>query len=230
MYFASGAIDYKKQLRMIYQVTRVSSGNTEFTMKLHKEITPPLSLEVIRENVKKAILGDVFLNCGRQGFNIQQIVYSDYEQVLNLSAKLPPVSTVVGAEDLLEDFIVNNWNPVDFFGKDYAGLQILKDSKGNVIGQQYDTKVVGIIDLLCKDKSGNYTVIELKKDTETSDEVAGQLARYMGWVKASLAKNKEVVGIIITGGYDEKLRYATSVIPNSHIAVFELNFQIKLMS
>lgn len=230
IYFASGAIDYKKQLRMIYKVTRVSSGNSEFTMKLNKEINPPLSLGVIRENVKKGILGDVFLNCGRQGFNIHRIDYSDYEQILNLSGKLPPVSTVVVPEDLLEDFIVNNWNPADFFGKDYAGLQILKDSKGNVIGQQYDTKIVGIIDLLCRDKSGNYTVIELKKDTETSDEAAGQLARYMGWVKINLAKNKEVVGIIVAGGYDEKLRYATSVIPNTHIAVFEMNFRIKLMN
>lgn len=230
IYFASAAIDHKKQLGMNYQVTKVSKGNAEFSMKLHKEITPPLSLEAIRENVRKGILDDVFLNCGRQGFNIKKIDYSNYEQIFSLSGNLTPVSTAFGAEGILEDFIVHNWNPVDFFGKNYAGLQILEDKEGNVIGQQYDTKVVGIIDLLCRDKMGNYVVIELKKDRETSDKAAGQLARYMEWVKANLAKNKDVVGIIVTGGYDEKLRYATSVISNSHIAVFEMDFRIKLVN
>jgi hypothetical protein len=229
IYFANAAIDHKKQLGMIYQVTKVSEGNGEFSMKPHKEITP-LSLETIRENVSNGILDDVFLNCGRQGFNIKKIDYSNYEQIFSLSGTLPPAPTVVAAEGILEDFIVNNWNPVDFFGKNYAGLQILEDKEGNVIGQQYDTKVVGIIDLLCRDKMGNYVVIELKKDRETSDKAAGQLARYMGWAKANLAKNKDVVGIIVTGGCDEKLRYATSVISNSYIAVFEIDFRIKLMN
>ena len=44
IYFTSAAIDHKKQLGMIYQVTKVSKGNDEFSMKPNKEITPPLNL------------------------------------------------------------------------------------------------------------------------------------------------------------------------------------------
>jgi len=229
VYFAGAAIDYRKQLRMVYQVTKVSKGNIEFEFKQYQELSPPLTLDQIRENVKKGNLGAVFLNCGRQGFNIRKIEYSEYERVLHLSRTLPPVSAIVGAEDLLEDFIVNNWKPEAFFGKEYSSLKILKDKSGNLTGQQFDTKVVGIIDILCKDKSNNYVVIEIKKGSETSDEVVGQLARYMGWVKQNLAKSKNVIGIIIAGGYNEKLRYAIKAIPNSSLATYEMDFQIKLL-
>ena len=228
VYFAGAAIDYQKQLRMVYRVNKVSKGNVEFGLDQYQEISPPLTLDQIRENVKKGNLNDDFLNCGRQGFNIRKINYGDFEKVLRLSRTLPPVSAIVGAEDLLEDFIVNNWNPEAFFGKEYSGFRILKDKNGNLIGQQYDTKVVGIIDVLNEDKSKNYLVIEIKRGSESSDEVIGQLARYMSWVKQNLAKSKNVFGIIIAGGYDEKLRYAIKTIPNSYLATYEMHFRIKL--
>lgn len=228
VYFSGAAIDYRKQLRMIYQVAKVSKGNIELELKQNQEISPPLTLDQIRENVKKGILSDVFLNCGRQGFNIRKVEYDDYERVLRLSKTLPQVAAIVGAEDLLEDFIVNNWNPEVFFGKKHSGLKILKDKNGNLIGQQYDTKVVGIIDILCKDRSNNYVVIEIKKGSDTSDKVVGQLARYMGWIKQNLAKKNNVVGIIIAGGYDEKLRYVIKAIPNSYLATYQMNFDIRL--
>lgn len=231
IYFAGGAIEYQKQLKLVCKVIDVSEGNIEFKLEHFQEINPPLALDQIREKVNEGVLHDVFLNCGRQGFNICKIDYSDYEKILRISQMLPPASVVVGAESLLEDFIVNNWRPSEFFGKKYVNLELLKDDKGNLIGQQYDTKVVGIIDLLCVDKeSGDYVVIEIKKGTETSDQVTGQLARYMGWVKKNLAKNKQVTGIIITSGYDEKLQYAISVIPHSHLAVYEMDFKIKLVN
>lgn len=229
IYFAGRAIEYQKQLQLVCKVIDVSKGNVEFKLENLMKINP-LTLDQIREKVNEGTLRDVFLNCGRQGFNICEIDYSDYEKILRISQMLPPVSVAVGAESLLEDFIVNNWKPSQFFGEKYANLELLEDDDGNLIGQQYDTKVVGIIDLLCVDKkSGDYVVIEIKKGTQTSDQVAGQLARYMGWIKKNLAKNKQVTGIIITGGYDEKLQYAINIIPNSHIAVYEIDFSVKLV-
>jgi hypothetical protein len=228
VYFAGAAINYQKQLRMVYRVNKVSKGNVEFVFEQYQEVSPPLTLDQIRESVKKGNLNDVFLNCGRQGFNIRKIDYADYEKVLNLSKTLPSVSPIIEAEDLLENFVVNNWNPEVFFGKGYGGFKILEDRSGNLIGQQYDTKVVGIIDILCQDKSGNYLVIEIKKGSETSDETVGQLARYMGWVKENLAMNKSISGIIITGGYDEKLRYAIKLIRDSYLATYEMSFKINL--
>jgi hypothetical protein len=42
---------------------------------------------------------------------------------------------------------------------------------------------VGIIDLLCVDKNGNYVVVELKRPSADYREVVGQIATYMGWMR-----------------------------------------------
>lgn len=228
IYFAGGAIDYQKQLKFVYKVTDVSKDNIEFRLERFEELNP-FTLDQIRENVKKEILPDMFLNCGRQGFNICKIRHSDYEKIRQISEKLPSVSPMIGAENLLEDFVVNNWRPSEFFDRGFAQLEILKDKDGEIIGQQYDTREVGIIDLLCIDKdTGDYVVIEIKRGNETSDEVVGQLTRYMGWVKARLAEDKNVHGIILSAGHDEKIKYSISVVPNCHLAIYDVQFKIKL--
>lgn len=229
VYFAGGAIDYRKQLKTVFRVNEVLDANKEFRLELFQELNP-IPLDRIREMVSQKILSNAFLNCGRQGFNICRIDFSEYQKVIQISEKLPPTPPAVGAESLVEDFIVNNWRPSDFFGEDYSNLEILTDRQGNVIGQQYDTKSVGIIDLLCKDKGTNeYVVIEIKRGPETSDQAVGQLARYMGWVKKNLAGDKRVSGIAITGGHDEKLLYAISSIPNCHVAIYELDLRVKMV-
>jgi hypothetical protein len=230
VYFAGQAIDFQKQLRQVYKVEDVLKNNWEYVLKHEHELNP-ITLDTIREKVKEGFLSEVFLKCGRIGFNICNIPYSEYQKVLQLSSGLPPTPPVIGAESLLEDFLVNNWRPAKFFGKEYSNLEILEDSSGGIIGQQYDTRGIGIIDLLCIDKrTGEYCVVELKRGPESSDDAVGQLTRYMGWVKANLAGGKKVNGIIVTGGHDEKLRYAASVIPNVHIAVYEMQFKISLAS
>ena len=78
-------------------------------------------------------------------------------------------------EKYLEDFIVSNFRAI-FKGD----LTIYEDSEGN--GQQYYTEV-GPIDILAVElKSKSFVVIELKKG-RSSDQVIGQVLRYMGWVK-----------------------------------------------
>jgi len=49
-------------------------------------------------------------------------------------------------------------------------------------------------------------VIELKLD-RGPDRALGQLARYMGWVRANLAAGTEVRGVVVARRIDEKLRY-----------------------
>lgn len=68
---------------------------------------------------------------------------------------------------------------------------------------------VGRTDLICRDKDGNYVVLELKA-FNSSDSVIGQILRYMGYIRENWAEkeNKKVKGIIITPGYDEQLRLA----------------------
>ena len=42
----------------------------------------------------------------------------------------------------------------------------------------------------------------------------GQISAYMGWVKQSLAKQKDVRGIIVANSFEEKLKYAVALVPN----------------
>jgi len=113
-------------------------------------------------------------------------------------------------ESQLEEFLISNWEKISEFGD----LEILQED-GEYIGQQYDTKEVGRIDLLCKNKkTGDFVVIELKKGRE-SDKVVGQTLRYIGWVKKNLAiQNQEVYGLIISYEDDPRLRYSLEPIKN----------------
>jgi restriction system protein len=86
-------------------------------------------------------------------------------------------------EKYLEEFIVTNFATI-FKGK----LQIYEDAGEKA--QQYSTDI-GPIDILAVDPgSGSFVVIELKKG-RPSDQVVGQILRYMGWVKKNLCKGDQ---------------------------------------
>jgi hypothetical protein len=117
-------------------------------------------------------------------------------------------------ETWLEDAIVDNFD-------------LVFDGKYEFLARQYDTKDVGIMDILGFNKqSGVFIVVELKKEKET-DVVVGQLSRYMGWVKNHIGqlvnefekardgqRHKDVAGIIICGDTDTKLVYAVDAHSN----------------
>lgn len=107
-------------------------------------------------------------------------------------------------ESQVEELIISNWEKIPEFND----LEILQED-GEYIGQQYDTKEIGRIDLLCKNKkTGDFVVIELKRGSE-SDKVVGQTLRYIGWVNRNLAKQgQKVHGLIITYEDDKRLRYS----------------------
>jgi len=75
-----------------------------------------------------------------------------------------------------------------------------------LIGNQYSTPV-GNIDILYRDKSGSFVVVELKKGKGSYD-VVGQIQKYMAWVSENLAEDKQVRGIIVVKEYDKELEYA----------------------
>ena len=123
-------------------------------------------------------------------------------------------------EKQLEDFIIENWDKTEF-GKKYD----LIEEEGELISQQFKTDI-GFIDILAKDKkTKNYVVIELKKN-QTSDDTIGQLLRYMGWIKKN-KKDDGVKGIIVAGQFDTKLDHAKSMIPNSEVFLYEVDFKLK---
>lgn len=125
-------------------------------------------------------------------------------------------------EKHLEDFLVANWESTEL-GKLYD----LIEEDGNMVSQQYQTKEIGNIDLLVREKeSGDYVVIELKKG-RTSDATVGQLTRYMGWVKKNKANGGKVKGIVIAGSQDERLKYALEMVPDTEFFLYRLTFSLK---
>jgi hypothetical protein len=155
--------------------------------------------------------------------NDLKYIINSYKKFVSMEIKneSSPISQgVFYLEKQLEDFIIENWDRTEF-GKKYD----LIEEEGRVISQQYPTSI-GRIDILATDKkTKNYVVIELKKN-QTSDDTIGQLSRYMGWVKQEL-KDDNVKGIIVAGKFDEKLKYAKTMLPNSEAFLYEVDFKIK---
>ena len=128
---------------------------------------------------------------------------------------------IFGLEKHLEDFLIENWSMTEL-GKKYE----LIEENGELISQQYRTNI-GIIDILVREKeSGNYVVIELKRN-QTSDDTVGQLARYMGWIKKNKANGSKVKGIIVARKYDEKLDYAIQMLKDVEVFIYKLDFKLE---
>jgi restriction system protein len=121
----------------------------------------------------------------------------------------------------LEDFLVQNWKQTEL-GKHYE----IFEEEGELVGQQYPSDT-GPIDILAisKDKK-TILVVELKKG-RVSDNVVGQIQRYMGYVKEELAeKDQEVKGVIIGLEDDLRIRRALSVTSNIEFYRYKVNFQL----
>jgi len=125
-------------------------------------------------------------------------------QVLRTEGKRV-ASRVPLAERNLEDFMVQQLDAIE------PGLQLVE--------RQLSTPA-GRLDLLCKDPSGCFVIVELKR-MQGSDEVVGQILRYMGWFKEAHPKEK-VRGIVVVGRQDQALSYAVSAVPDIKIKEFKL--------
>lgn len=129
--------------------------------------------------------------------------------------------SVFALEKHLEDFLVQNWKQTEL-GKQYD----IYEEDGELVGQQYPSDT-GPIDILAisKDKK-TLLVVELKKG-RISDNVVGQIQRYMGFVLEELAeKNQMVKGVIIALEDDLRIRRALSVTTNIEFYRYEVSFKL----
>lgn len=118
----------------------------------------------------------------------------------------------------LQSFLAKNPDKIE------TGLRIYEAD--GITGIEYPAGGGRRIDLLCVDRDSNWVVVELKV-SRGYDQVAGQLFRYMGWVKNNLAEsNQKVRGIIIARNISEDLKLATSLVPN--VELFEYEMSVKL--
>ena len=110
----------------------------------------------------------------------------------------------------LQTFLLNDLTQIE------PGLKLVEK------GKEYQIDV-GRIDILAKDKNGNYVVIELKAG-KAKDDALGQILGYMGYISENLAKNKPVRGYIIANDFEERLKYAVKNIPNIKLKAYKVNF------
>jgi hypothetical protein len=119
-------------------------------------------------------------------------------------------------ESDLENSLISNLEQLE------AGLRLYKEN--GITGQQYDTKVVGRIDILAVDANGDFVVIELKA-VEANRQVLGQIQAYMGWVKKNLASDRQVRGIIVANDFDVRAIYGARVVPNLSLKRYLVTFK-----
>lgn len=131
----------------------------------------------------------------------------------------PPLEFAL--EAFLEEFLLTNWEGIAW-GRP---LQLWESESGE-IGQQLATPV-GRLDFLCRDTATDtLVVIELKRG-RPSDRVVGQTARYMGWVRAEVAKqDQKVEGLIVAHEQDPQLYYAVSAVPDLSILTYSVDFSL----
>lgn len=129
--------------------------------------------------------------------------------------------SVFALEEHLEEFLVANWEQTEL-GKKYDIYQ----EEGEMVGQQYPSDT-GPIDILAisKDKK-ELVIVELKKG-RASDNVVGQIQRYMGFVLNELAEeNQKVRGIIIALDDDQRIKRALSVAQNIDFYRYQVSFKL----
>lgn len=125
-------------------------------------------------------------------------------------------------EHQLRDFIAANIGSIEIAGKK---LKVYIDATERE-GVEFYTEV-GRIDILATDEDENFYIFELKQGL-SPDKTLGQLARYMGWAKHTVGKNKEVFGVIVAKTITEKLRFAASVVPNVLLYEYEVSFKLNV--
>lgn len=134
---------------------------------------------------------------------------------------IPGQSTEDISTRLVQNHIAAHASILERNLEDFTILQLDAIEPGlHLVRRQFSTPA-GRIDLLCKDAEGSYVVVELKRNQGT-DQVMGQILRYMGWLKEEYP-SKKVRGIVIVAKKDQALLYASKAVPNVLVKEFKLS-------
>ena len=130
-------------------------------------------------------------------------------------------ASVFALEKHLEDFLIKNWKSTQL-AKEYD----IYEEDGELVGQQYPSDT-GPLDILAISKDRKtLLVIELKKG-RVSDNVVGQIQRYMGYVKEELCEDYQTVkGVIIGLEDDVRIKRALSVTTNIEFYRYKVSFDL----
>ena len=133
-----------------------------------------------------------------------------------------PGSRTFAFEKDLQNYLVRN------LGRLEPGLKLYEDEDGEFTGVEFPAGQ-RYIDILAVGSDDAYVVIETKV-SRAYDRVVGQILRYMGWVKESLAGAAPVRGIIVASEISEDLILATSSVGDIDLVEYEISFSLKPVS
>ena len=91
-----------------------------------------------------------------------------------------------------------------------------------LVSREYKTEA-GYIDILCKDKNGDYVIIETKAG-KAKDAALGQILGYMGALAESGVTEK-IRGILVASDFDSRLFYAAKALTNITLTKYLLSFR-----
>ncbi|MDB5556152.1 MAG: nuclease of the RecB family-like protein [Rhizobium sp.] len=134
-----------------------------------------------------------------------------------------PAMPFFSLEFQLRDFLAANLSTIEIEGKK---LRLYVDPFGKE-GVEYPTGV-GPIDILATDQEGSFYVFELKR-ANSPDRAIGQVARYMGWLKQTIARENKVFGVIVSRSVSTNLKYARTIVPGIFLYEYEVSFSLRQM-
>jgi hypothetical protein len=128
-----------------------------------------------------------------------------------------PESSQFAYEHDLRDFLARNLDKIE------PGLRLYDDE--GITGIEFPAGG-RFIDILARDSSGGYVVIELKV-SKGYDRALGQLLRYLGWIEKHHAdRGSTVRGVIVAREITEDLKLACARVPG--VLLFEYQLSVAL--
>lgn len=143
---------------------------------------------------------------------------SDFDAGTNQQARAAP-SSQFRLESHLRDYLAQNLTLFSGLGTTMS----LYETDGVTQGVEYRTEV-GPIDILAVGANGALYVIELKV-SRGPDAAIGQVLRYMGAIRRSIANGNPVYGVIVAASINDKLRSALSEVKEK---VFAMEYELKV--
>ena len=228
VYLSKGDIILCPDGNGVYHVGEISSDYyfAKGEVLPHRRQVNWYSKTIKRVDMSKALQGSTgsgLTHCNLIDYadEIEQLISGNKAATIVSNDKTIEDPTEFALEKHLEDFLVKNWKNTTL-GKEYDIYEL----DGLSVGQQFQSDT-GPLDILAISKDRNtFLVVELKKG-RVSDNVVGQIQRYMGYVKEDLAEpHQEVKGVIIGSEDDLKIRRALSVTTNIDFYKYKVNFKL----
>jgi hypothetical protein len=218
--YCTGSVKpYPKQISHVGEIQKVELDEDKAKMILSVEkLTSGVPLNIIQNEMEAGNLSEKMGRCGTHGFNMGEVEDSDFDRIKELAIEAEDIKARVRAEKEIEiqRYFEANIQAIE------EGLHLVE--KDDVLPQN-----AGEPDLICKDRDGNYVVIELKAG-KAGYNALGQVISYKSAIKERT--NRKVRGILIAHDFDPKISFAPILKDSDGVSLVEFkkyNLKVELV-